>query len=137
MNEQNELTIGFLKKVDEYTSLNLNINEFPLQKLEKKKNYLIIRTESKRFLKLMVYPVENDVVYKLSLIGTDIPNESLDYLSEIFEKFNVIHNSGLVLNENRSQQEIYIDERNFREKLNKNIKSIEGLKVIINEINIE
>ena len=135
--ENKPLTFGYLKEKQDKNFLTFPIPRNLLHNLEGKKNILIIQTGATKFLKFMVYPVDNDKIIKITIRGRNKPSEVISSLSSLFEELNVVHNSGFTLNEDQFLQEVYIDQSEINDQLKKNLIKIEGIKVIIDELFIE
>lgn len=137
MNEKKQLTTAFLKKINDDFSLKIDISKSTLQSLKNKSNILIIRTISKKFIKYLVYPVQNDTVIKITTYGINFSSENTLKIFEILKKFNVIHTSGVSLKKDEIIQEIYLNPKEIDQSiLEKEIKDIEGIyKLLIEKIN--
>ncbi len=137
MNEKKQLTTAFLKKINDDFSLKIDISKSTLQSLKNKSSILIIRTISKKFIKYMVYPVQNDTVIKITTYGINFSSENTLKIFEILKKFNIIHTSGVSLKKDEIIQEIYLNPKEIDQSiLEKEIKDIEGIyKLLIEKIN--
>ncbi len=137
MKENKPLTIGYLKERKDKKLFTLPIPEDLLLNLEEKRNILIIQTRSTKFLKFMVYPVDNDKIIKITIHGRNKPSKVISNLSDLLKSLNVVHTSGITLNESQFSQEIYLDQTEINDHLKKKLIKIEGIKVIIDELFIE
>lgn len=137
MNEKKQLTTAFLKKINDDFSLKIDISKSTLQSLKNKSSILIIRTISKKFIKYLVYPVQNDTVIKITTYGINFSSENTLKIFEILKKFNIIHTSGVSLKKDEIIQEIYLNPKEIDQSiLEKEIKDIEGIyKLLIEKIN--
>lgn len=137
MNEKKILTTAFLKNINDGFSLKIDISKSTLQSLENKSNILIIQTISKKFLKYMVYPIQNDTVIKITIYGINFSSEKTLKIFEILKNFNIIHTSGVSLKKDEIIQEIYLNPKEIDQGiLEKEIKEIEGIyKLLIEKIN--
>lgn len=137
MNEKKILTTAFLKKINDDFSLKIDVSKSTLQSLENKSNLLIIQTISKKFLKYMVYPIQNDTVIKITIYGINFSSENTLKIFEILKNFNIIHTSGVSLKKDEIIQEIYLNPKEIDQSiLEKEIKEIEGIyKLLIEKIN--
>lgn len=137
MSEKKQLTTAFLKKINDDFSLKIDISKSTLQSFKKKSKILIIRTTSKKFIKYMVYPVQNDTVIKITIYGINFSSENTLKIFEILKKFNIIHTSGVSLKKDEIIQEIYLNPKEIDQSiLEKEIKDIEGIyKLLIEKIN--
>ena len=136
MKEIKQLTTGFLKEMNDDVSFNINIPESTIQNLEKTNKILIIQTASKKFIKYMVYPVQNEKVIKLTFYGINISNKTFLNTFNLLKKFNIIHTSGASLKKNEIMEEIYLNPVEIDQTiLEKELKDIEGIyKVLIKQI---
>jgi ABC-type microcin C transport system duplicated ATPase subunit YejF len=102
------------------------------------KHFLVVSTSGKSFAKMMIYPLSDDAVIKLTIEGEKISDDVLAALSDLPSRLMVIHSSGFTFVKNRLKYEIYIAEtltlEQFQE-IQAEMMQLEGIdRVVLEEI---
>ena len=104
-----DLTFAQIKKIGKSSDLDITTSLSHIKEIEKYKNLLIIKSETTRFAKFTVYPINREHVLKIILKGLTQIDEHIESFSRKVQKYNIIHSSGLVLINGRIYFECYLD----------------------------
>ncbi|MFX1449072.1 MAG: hypothetical protein ACFFCG_13245, partial [Promethearchaeota archaeon] len=80
-----------------------------IYEIEKYRNLLVIKSETARYAKFTVYPINREKVLKILLTDLTQIDEQIETFSKKLQKYNIIHSSGLVLIDGRIYFECYLD----------------------------
>jgi 2-C-methyl-D-erythritol 4-phosphate cytidylyltransferase len=100
------------------------------------KHFLVVSTSGKSFAKMMVYPLSEDAVIKLTIEGEKISDDVLVALSDLSSRMTVIHSSGFTFVKNRLKYEIYIAKTLTLEQfqdVQSELMQLEGIESVILE----
>ncbi|MFX0024851.1 MAG: hypothetical protein ACFE8M_00430 [Candidatus Hermodarchaeota archaeon] len=98
---------------------------------------LIIKSNTEKYVKLTIYPIQYQKIIKLTLKGVNILYKDIEILSKRLQKYNIIHTTGLVSKSKNVIYECYLDLRKIDIKYNELEKSLEKIKSIFKDIKIE
>jgi len=70
--------------------------------------FLVVSTNGKQFTKMMIYPLTETAVIKLTIQGEKISDDVLVALSDLSNRMQVIHSSGFAFVKNQLNYEIYL-----------------------------
>jgi len=130
------LTVAQIKEIDESFNLNLNISLLHIKEKHKYSYLLIIKSETTRFAKLTIYPINKEKVLKVTLTGLTPIDEHIENFSMKLHEYEIIHSSGLVLVEGKLFFECYLnlslgDEKykDLKTLLDKNKNKFKDIKI--------
>jgi len=103
------LTFAEIKKIGKLSDLNITTSLSHIKEIENYRNVLIIKSETARFAKFTVYPINREKVLKVILTDLTQIDEKIEIFSKKLQKYNIIHSSGLVLIDGRIYFECYLD----------------------------
>ncbi|MFW9898049.1 MAG: hypothetical protein ACFFDO_02150 [Candidatus Thorarchaeota archaeon] len=105
------LTKAYIQNIDDPTNVNLNISISDKIYLKNNPYLLVIQTNQENCARLTIYPVKVKSLIKVSLFGlkTSVNTTSYSSLSKTFQKFDIIHTSGLIIKENELYYECYLN----------------------------
>ena len=84
--------------------------DFPqTDKFKQSKYVLVIRADTTNFTRLMIYPIKTKKILKLTFVIKKDKVGKVRKLPTDFKKFEVIHNSGLILKLDKYIGEIYFN----------------------------
>ena len=131
------LTKAYIQRVSVFKKSNFEIQIIDIKELNKYPFFLVIQAVVEHYIKLSIYPLNEEKVTKVSLTSSNFSSENFDDLSRILREYRVIHTSGVVLIENRFFYECYLIMSEDKEK-SKNLKaSFNKIKSKFEEIKIE
>lgn len=106
-----ELTLAYIhEKKNGHSILNIGLSELSDNKNFKKKPYiLVIKSFKEKYARITLYPIKINKLIKISLSGMNIHNDAILELSRIFQNFNVIHTTGLIIKGNEFYYECYFN----------------------------
>lgn len=135
------LTSAEIKKNNKFSDLNINTSLSHIEDIENYRYLLIIKSETARFAKLTVYPINREKIIKVLLKDLKQIDDQIEIFSKKLQKYNIIHSSGLVLINRRIYFECYLDlslnDEKFRDLkifLDKNKNKFKDIK--IEELNL-
>lgn len=146
MDELNKLyiTSASIKKVDDLSIFEINFHPNTLDISTRNEYCLVIKLETKKFIRITIYPIFKNKILKLSFKGYNLERNDIDIFSQEIKKFDIIHSTGLVAIKQILVFECYLN-LNFEEEeyqylktlLDKNKNKFEDIKLeeIILEIN--
>ncbi|MFX0188099.1 MAG: hypothetical protein ACFE8A_10220 [Candidatus Hodarchaeota archaeon] len=123
------LTRAYIQSIDDPTNINLNISISDKRYLKDNPYLLVIQTNQENRARLAIYPVKVKNLIKVSLFGLKTSDKTTSYLSlsKIFQEFDIIHTSGLIIKGNELHYECYLN-------LSLSDVKTEVLKVALNKI---
>ncbi|MHA1150273.1 MAG: hypothetical protein ACTSR8_18760 [Promethearchaeota archaeon] len=71
--------------------------------------FLIIQSSASNCTRLTIYPIKNEKILKLNISGADVSDSSIEQLSNILKKYDVIHTSGLLIKQKQLNYECYLN----------------------------
>ena len=114
----------------------MNFNFPHTGKFKHCKYVLVIRADTTNFTRLMIYPINVKKVLKLFFVIAKDKVRKLRELPSDFDNFHVIHNSGLILRQDKYIGEIYFNLR-FSDSKYKDLKTyLNRNKSIFDKINL-
>ena len=131
------LTKAYIQRVSDFKKSNFEIQVINIKDLSKFPFLLVIQSVVEHYIKLLIYPLSEEKITKVSLSNFNFSHENFEELSIILREYNVIHTSGIVLIEKRFFYECYLLMSKNEEK-SKNLKaSFNKIKNKFDEIKIE
>ncbi|TFG13948.1 MAG: hypothetical protein EU535_04085 [Promethearchaeota archaeon] len=126
------------KKANENDSnIHLNIVIPKIMDLQDSPYLLIIQSTTENNSRITIYPIMNEKIIKLNLIGQDVSNEMVEILSNTLKKYEIIHSSGILKKRKDFFYECYLN-FNLSDAKSKDLKtSLDKIKNIFKEIKIE
>ena len=103
------LTVGQIKKIDQPSNLDIKISLSHIEDIKNYCNLLIIKSETTKYAKFTVYPINREKVLKIVIADLTHIDEHIENFSRKLQKYNIIHSSGLVLLEGKIYFECYLD----------------------------
>ena len=107
-----------------------------IRDIEKYRNILIIKSETPKYAKFTIYPINRDKILKIVLANLTQIDEYIENFSRKLQKYNIIHSSGLVLLDGKIHFECYldlsIDDEKYKDLkvfLDKNKNKIKDIKI--------
>lgn len=70
--------------------------------------FLLVSVNGKRFVKMSIYPLREDVVIKLIIEGEAITEAVLETISKFGTQMDIVHSSGLTFTNNHMIYEMYV-----------------------------
>ncbi|NHJ21915.1 MAG: hypothetical protein EAX91_13290 [Candidatus Lokiarchaeota archaeon] len=107
--ENPNLTSARITKIGESSDLEITTSLTHIDGIKNYKHVLTIKSETTHYAKFTVYPIKNEKVLKVTLIGLTQIDENIEIFSRELQKYNIIHSSGLVLLDGRIYFECYLD----------------------------
>ncbi len=98
-----------IKNKGKSSELDLTTSLSQINEIEKYRYLLIIKSETTRYAKFTVYPINKVKVLKIILTGLTQIDEHIEIFSRNLNKYNIIHSSGLVLISGKIYFECYLD----------------------------
>ncbi len=130
------LTVGQIKEIGESFSLNINISLLHIKEKHKYGYLLIVKSETTRFAKLTIYPINKEKVLKVTLTGLTPIDEHIENFSMKLHEYEIIHSSGLVLVEGKLFFECYLNisldeekSKDLKTLLDKNKNKFKDIKI--------
>jgi hypothetical protein len=130
------LTFAHIKKIGQSSDLDMNFSLSHIRDIEKYRNLLIIKSETTKYAKFTIYPINRDKILKIVLANLTQIDEYIENFSRKLQKYDIIHSSGLVLLEGKIHFECYLDLSKDDEKykdlkvfLDKNKNKIKDIKI--------
>jgi len=130
------LTVAQIKEIDDSFNINLKISLLHIKEKHKFSNLLIIKSETTRFAKLTIYPINKEKVLKVTLTGLNQIDEHIENFSMNLHKYEIIHSSGLVLVEGKIFFECYLNlslgeekYKDLKKLLDKNKNKFKDIKI--------
>jgi len=120
------LTSAEIKKIGKSSALDFSSSLSHIEDIEKYRNVLIIKSETSRFAKFTIYPINREKVLKVTLLDLINIDESIEIFSRELQKFDIIHSSGLVLLNRKIFFECYLD-------LSLDGEKYKGLKIFLDK----
>ncbi|MFX1257443.1 MAG: hypothetical protein ACFFAN_06275 [Promethearchaeota archaeon] len=118
-------------------SVNLNISLADIKELKNYQYLLVIHSSSSKCVKAMVYPIKKEKIIKISLWGPKTSNKIIEDLSEVFQNYDIIHTSGLLIKKKQFFYECYLN-LSLSDMKSKHLKaSLDKIKNRFNKISIE
>ena len=96
MQDQN-LTKAYIQSTENLKTIDLPKELRDLKSFIDSKKVLIIQSTSDKCIRITIYPVQRDAIVKLSLIGANISDDSIEALSSVLHNYNIIHTSVLLI----------------------------------------
>jgi len=103
------LTSAQIKKRGKSSDLDITTSLSHIREIEKCKNLLIIKSETTRYAKFTVYPINREHILKIIFKGLTHIDENIEIFSKKLQKYKIIHSSGLVLIDGKMYFECYLD----------------------------
>lgn len=135
--EKDRLTSAIIKENTESFELNLTQSISELKDSHICPYLLVIQSNTETYVKITVYPIQNEIIIKLTLKGVNILYDDIEILSKRLQKFNIIHTTGLVSKSKNVIYECYLDLRKTDSKYIELKQSLEKIKSIFKDIKIE
>ncbi len=104
-----DLTFAQIKKIGKFSNLDITTSLSHIKEIENYRNLLIIKSETTRYAKFTVYPINREQLLKIILIGLTQIDENIEIFSRKLQKYNIIHSSGLVLIDGEIYFECYLN----------------------------
>ena len=107
--ENQNLTSARITKIGESSDLEITTSLTHIDGIKNYKHVLVIKSETTHYAKFTVYPIKNEKLLKVTLIGLTQIDENIEIFSRELQKYNIIHSSGLVLLDRKIYFECYLD----------------------------
>jgi len=104
-----KITSAQIKKIGKSSELGIATSLSHIKEIENYRYLLIIKSETTRYAKFIVYPINKDKVLKVILTGLTQIDEHIEIFSRKLQKYSIIHSSGLVLISGKINFECYLD----------------------------
>jgi len=108
MKEKN-LTEAYIQKISEINNIKLNFSLSDYKNFEVNPYILIIKSFKDNYARLTLYPISSKDLVKICLIGSNFQDNIIENLSIIFQDFEIIHTSGLIMKGNELYYECYLN----------------------------
>jgi len=135
--KNSNLTFAEIKKKGKSSDIAITASLSHIKENEKFRNLLIIKSETARYAKFTVYPINREKMIKVILTGLTHIDENIEIFSRKLQKYNIIHSSGLVLIDGEILFECYLDLALNDEKykdlkifLDKNKSKFKDIKIV-------
>ncbi|MFX0017710.1 MAG: hypothetical protein ACFFAK_07570 [Promethearchaeota archaeon] len=135
--EKDILTNAVIKENVEQFEINLTQLLSEVKDSRNSPYLLIIQSNTEKYVKLTIYPIQHQKIIKLTLKGVNVLYKDIEILSKRLQKYNIIHTTGLVSKSKNVIYECYLDLRKIETKYNELEKSLEKIKSIFKDIKIE
>ena len=103
------ITFAQIKKIGKSSELDITTSLSHIKEIKNYRYLLIIKSETTRYAKFTVYPINKVKVLKIILTGLTQIDEHIEIFSRNLNKYNIIHSSGLVLISGKIYFECYLD----------------------------
>jgi len=133
------LTSAQVKELSTSQTTNIELSLTQIDDIENYNYMLIIRSETKRYTRITIYPLKKHKIIKLTLRDIKKIDEYAESFSKKLQKYGIIHSTGLVMVDglvilecylNLSlNEEKYKDLIFFLDKIKKNIKDIQIMEI--------
>ena len=136
MNDKN-LTEAYIQEKEKRDTINLNIRISDDKNFKKEPYILVIKSFKENCARLTLYPIKISNLIKISLSGININNDAIIELARLFQDFEIIHTSGLLLKGNEFYYECYLNFSISDTKIKVLKTSLNKIKKIFKVIKIE
>jgi hypothetical protein len=120
------ITFAQIIKIGKSSRLDITTSLSHIKEIENYSYTLIIKSETTRYAKFFVYPINRVKVLKLVLTGLTQIDEHIEIFSNKLQKYSIIHSSGLVLISGKIHFECYLD-------LSLNDEKYKDLKILLDK----
>ncbi len=103
------ITFAQIKKIGKSSELDITTSLSHIKEIENYRYLLIIKSETTRYAKFIVYPINKVKVLKVVPTGLTQIDEHIEIFSIKLQKYGIIHSSGLVLISGKIYFECYLD----------------------------
>ncbi len=135
--KESELTKAYIRKNSNPANVKLKLSLSNFEEFKKNTYILVVQSITKGCTRLNIYPVSRKKIIKIKLIGSNINDKKIADLSKIFQNYEIIHTSGLLLKAKELYYECYLN-LNMSDNKTKDLKiSLNKIRNIFKEIKIE
>ena len=92
-----DLTKAYITSTENITSIKLSKELRDIDSFKESNKILVIQSTSEKCIRITLYPLKEEAIIKLILIGANISDDSIEKLSTILQNYEIIHTSGLLL----------------------------------------
>lgn len=103
------LTSAEIKKKGKSSDLDINTSLSHIKDIENYRNLLIIKSETIKYAKFTIYPINREKILKVTLVDLTQIDENIEIFSNKLQKYKIIHSSGLVLSDGKIFFECYFE----------------------------
>ena len=135
--KDSDLTSAQIKEINSPQTPNIELSLTHIDNIENYNNLLIIRSETNRYTKITIYPIEKQKIIKLTIRGLKKNDKYIEAFSKKLQEYGIIHSTGLVMIEGLLFLECYINLSLNEEKykdlkiyLDKNKKNIKDIRIM-------
>ena len=132
-----KLTEAYVQRNSDLPKTTLKISLLDIKDPEKNPFLLIVQSTIENSIKLSIYPLKNEKVVKVTFSGFNFSNEIFDEISKILQNYQIIHTSGVLLIGKQLFYECYLNLSLDETKTYELNVSLNKIKNIFKEINIE
>ena len=90
------LTIAQIKEIGKSSKIDISTSLSHIEEIDSYRNLLIIKSETSRNAKFMVYPTNREKLIKVLLAGLTQIDKYIEIFSRKLQKYKIIHSSGLI-----------------------------------------
>jgi hypothetical protein len=130
------ITSARIKKVEDLSIFEINFQFNKRLGVDSSNYCLVIKLETKKFIRITCYPILKTKILKLSFKAYNLIRKDIDAFSKEIQQFNIIHSTGLVAIEKKLVFECYLnlnkDEEEYKDLitlLDKNKSKFEDIKL--------
>ncbi len=135
--KDSKLTSAQIKEISSSQTPSIELSLTHIDNIEDYSYLLIIRSETNRYTKITIYPIEKQKIIKLTIRGLKKIDEYTEAFSKKLQEYGIIHSTGLVSIEGLLFLECYLNLSLNEEKykdlkiyLNKNKKNIKDIQIM-------
>ena len=108
MKEKN-LTEAYIQEISQINNIKLNFSLSDYKNFEMNPYILIIKSFKDNCARFTLYPISSNDLVKICLIGANLQGNIIENLSIIFQDFEIIHTTGLIMKGNELYYECYLN----------------------------
>ena len=120
------LTFAQIKKIGKSLDLDITTSLSHIEEIVNYRNLLIIKSETSKYAKFSVYPINREKLIKVILAGLTQIDEYIESFSRKLQKYKIIHSSGLIFIDGEIYFECYLD-------LSLDDEEYKGLKIFLDK----
>ncbi len=132
-----DLTKAYITSTEKISSYELSKELGEINSFKESNKLLIIQSTSEKCIRITIYPLRNEAIIKLILMGSNISDESIERLSNILQNYEIIHTSGLFIKGKELFYECYLNQELKSEKTDNLKLSLDRFKKVFKTIRIE
>jgi len=121
------LTKAHIQRINEISRTELELSLLNIKNIEESPFLLIVQSIIANSIKISIYPLKREKVIKVTFSTLNFSGEIFDIISNIFQNYEIIHTSGVLIIKNQLYYECYLN-------LNLDEAKAMGLNFALNKI---